>query len=294
MIAQPRGARSAATSRRSAAAVARQRAQRPGAIVSALKISGRRRRGAGVEAASAAARFSRRGTSAARVTTMNRVCVASWSRRCSSRIDFETPRRARPPAARDAPAMRYFSSTRRSTCIHSRAASGISSSRSAWPVGAVSTTMTSSRRARRRPRGCRTARRCRAARDRSARGRSPTPGSRHRRRPGRRRGPQRSRTPRPPTRSRRAPIRGARAARRARPPRPARGPAGSGGRRGSRARGIADRALNTSASECAGSVDSSSTCRDASARASRSAAAARGGGLADPALSAEEQERCAV
>ena len=75
--------------------------------------------------------------------TMKRVVAGVAQQRDAARESTGTDRRAPAASWPGRTSERYFSSTRSSTCTHSRAASGISSSRSACPVGAVSTTMTS-------------------------------------------------------------------------------------------------------------------------------------------------------
>ena len=107
------------------------------------------------------------GTSAARVTTMNRVCTGSRRSARSSRIDFERST----SSAASCRAVPASGTSAARAAAPEPIARGVwhSSSRRAWPVGAVSTTMKSSRPARPRPKACRTARRCRAAPDSSSR-----------------------------------------------------------------------------------------------------------------------------
>ena len=272
MIAHPRGRRERrAISRRSAAAVARQRAQRPGVSVSALNTTAgvdRRRRRSRASSRS----VSRRGTSAARVTTMKRVCVAIAQQRLQLADRF-----------RDVDELGG-----ELTRAHQRAVLQQHAQQHLHPLARRVGHLEQPQRmaGRRRVDDDRGRSSARASTTERMPNSSSIPGgarfisSRPMPEPasaptGRRQPTRQSSMRRQPTRSRRAPLRAARAAPPAPPPRRARARCRFRGPPRDRARRVADRLLEHVARASApGSVDSSSTFRDGSARASRSAAAA--------------------
>ena len=82
------------------------------------------------------------GSAAGRVTTTNAVRAGSVNAACSLRSRFDSCTRS--AASVPAPTIsRYFTRMAISACVHSRSTAGVCSRRSAWPVGAVSVTMTS-------------------------------------------------------------------------------------------------------------------------------------------------------
>ena len=272
-------AASRAISRRSAAAVARQREQRPGINVSALTTT------AGAWQAEAAQPGEEpRGLEARQLRgardddEAGRGAVAQ--QRPAARESTATARRAPPASCPGRTSDRYFSSTRSSTCTHSRAASGISSSLSAWPVGAVSTTIDvvrvgAPRRTERTPNSSSIP--GGASSISSVRLRAPTSrrAIRHRRRVG-----DAPRSAASSSARRAARAAGASSSRTYRLRRSA----------GDRARPSPTAAPSTSASECAGSVDSSRNRLAGRVAREPKREGRRDGRLADAAFAAEEEQ----